>query len=95
MISDLPLSSQLKKCASTLNAQFEIRDAPEGIVGVQHSIKSRLKFLLTHVIHNFRENGNLIAYESFVNKDCKVRFNFRIDKDTKNLIGVTLLVQKK
>lgn len=32
MISDLPPFSQLKKCASTLNAQFEIRDAPEGIV---------------------------------------------------------------
>ena len=57
MISDLPRFNQLKKCASTLNAQFEIRDAPEGIVGVQQSIKSRLKLLLTHIIHNFRENG--------------------------------------
>ena len=28
---------------------------------------------------------NLIAYESFVNEVCKVRFNFRIDKDTKKL----------
>ena len=61
MISNLPPSSQLKKCASTLNAQFEIRDAPEGIVGVQQSIKSRLKFLLTHIIYNFSKNSTEIS----------------------------------
>ena len=49
-----PPFSQLKYCASALNAQFKIRDAPDGIVRVQQSIESRLK---THIIHNFRENG--------------------------------------
>ena len=28
---------------------------------------------------------NIIVYESFINEVCKVRFNFRIDKDTKKL----------
>ena len=49
VISDLPPFSQLKKCAPTLNAQFEIRDAPDGILGVQQCIKPRLKLLLTHI----------------------------------------------
>ena len=43
MISDLPPSNQLKKCASTLNAQFDIRDSPEGIrswSATEHQIKA-------------------------------------------------------
>ena len=55
-------------------AQFEIRDAPEGIVGVQQSIKSRLKLLL-HIIHNFRENSAEIPNVICIKDTNCERFN--------------------
>lgn len=56
MISDLPNSTQVKKCTTNLNSQFEIQDAPEGIVGVQQKIKPRLQLLLSNMIKNAEQN---------------------------------------
>ena len=49
MISDLPNSNQIKECTTYLNGQFDIHDAPEGVIGVQQKIKPRLHLFLTNM----------------------------------------------
>jgi len=39
---DLPRSCQIKALANLLNSQFEIRDSPNGVIGVQQSLKDRV-----------------------------------------------------
>lgn len=57
MISNLPSSSQIHKCTKQLNAQYEIQNAPSGIVGVQQSLKAQLQFVLTCMVNNAELNG--------------------------------------
>ena len=61
MISDLPNSSQIKKCPTYLNAQFDIQDAPEGIVWVQQRIKPRLHLFLTNIAKNAIESNTPLS----------------------------------
>lgn len=42
MISSLPSSNSVKRPTSTLNSQFDIVCAPNGIVGVQQSLRARI-----------------------------------------------------
>ena len=42
--SNLPSSNKVKKLAKELNSKFEIKKAPNGVVGVQQSLRSRLIF---------------------------------------------------
>ena len=39
LASDLPKSYQVKKLAQTLNSEFEIKPAPNKILGVQQSLR--------------------------------------------------------
>ena len=57
MISNLPSSSQIRKCTKELNEQFDIRNAPDGIVGVQQSLKTRLQFVLTNMVNDAELKG--------------------------------------
>ena len=50
MISDLPSSSQVKKLTGVLNSQYDIKKCPNGIIGVQQSIKLRIIQRLTHFV---------------------------------------------
>ena len=50
MISDLPGSSQIKKLMGVLNLQYDIKKCPNGIIGIQQSIKLRIVQCLTHFI---------------------------------------------
>ena len=43
MLSDLPSSSQVKKLTTTMNSEFNITSCPNNIIGVQQSIKERIK----------------------------------------------------
>ena len=52
MISNLPSSYQIKKYTKQMNDQYEIQNSPEGIVGVQQSLKTQLKFVITCLINN-------------------------------------------
>lgn len=57
MISNLPSSYQIRKYTKQLNDQYEIQNAPEGIVGIQQSLKMRLQFVLTFMVNNAESNG--------------------------------------
>ena len=59
---DLPRSCQIKALANLLNSQFEIRDAPNGIIGVQQSLKDRVMLRLKHLSDKSENvlNGNKI-----------------------------------
>ena len=50
IISDLPNSSQVKKLTGVLNSQYDINKCPNGIIGVQQSIKLRIVQRLTHFV---------------------------------------------
>ena len=56
---DLPRSCQTKALANLLNSQFEICDAPNGIIGVQQSLKDRVMLRLKHLSEDML-NGNKI-----------------------------------
>ena len=51
-----------KALANLLNSQFEIRDAPNGIIGVQQSLKDRVMLCLKHLSDKSENmlNGNKI-----------------------------------
>ena len=50
MVSDLPSSNQVKRLACKFNKTFCIRPSPNGIVGVQQSLRERLSIRLTELI---------------------------------------------
>ena len=45
---DLPRSCQIKALANLLNSQFEIHDSPNGVIGVQQSLKDHVLLRLKH-----------------------------------------------
>ena len=51
VLSDLPLSHAVKKLSKSLNSEFAIQRCPNGVTGVQQSIKMRLVQHLTICIH--------------------------------------------
>lgn len=57
MMSDLPSSSQIKKLTVSLNSQCDIRSCPNGIIGVQQSIRARIVQRLTHFIQKATKEG--------------------------------------
>lgn len=52
MLSNLPSSSKVKNLTRTLNSQLDIRSAPNGIVGVQQSLRARIMLWLTQLVEN-------------------------------------------
>ena len=52
MLSNLSSSSEVKNLTRTLNSQFDIRSAPNGIVGVQQSLRARVMLRLTQLVEN-------------------------------------------
>jgi len=61
MSSDLPSSYQIKKLTKTLNSTFNIRSCPNGIMGVQQSIKSRIIQCLTAFVQRTSKEGVMIS----------------------------------
>jgi len=57
MVSNLPSSHQIKKLTKTLNSKFNIRSCPNGIIGVQQSLKSRIIRRLTVFIQRTSKEG--------------------------------------
>ena len=57
VISNLPNSSQVTKKAKLLNSHTEIRCAPNGIVGVQQSLRTHLKARLIKIIERCRNES--------------------------------------
>ena len=57
MMSDLPSSSQIKKLTVSLNSQCDIQSCPNGIIGVQQSIKARVTQRLTHFVQKATKEG--------------------------------------
>ena len=55
MISNLPNSSQVKRLTRTLNSQSEIVRAPNGVIGVQQSLRARLFLRIIKFIENSKE----------------------------------------
>ena len=60
MLSDLPKSNQVKKLAHEMSHQFNIYNAPSGIVGVQQSLKARITTRLAHLIEKGAKLGKQI-----------------------------------
>ena len=48
--SDLPRSCQVKKLTRTLNSQFDIKPAPNKILGVQQCLRARVTSCLTRLV---------------------------------------------
>jgi len=59
MLSNLPSSSKLKCLTCTLNSQFEIRSAPNGIVGVQQSLREHNMVRLTHLLEKAHKEDEI------------------------------------
>ena len=59
MLSNLPSSSKLKSLTRTLNAQFEIHSAPNGIGGVQQSLRERIMVRLTHLVEKAHKEDEI------------------------------------
>jgi len=60
--SDLPKSCQVKKLAQTLNSEFEIKPAPNKILGVQQSLRLRIISCLTRLIEKAsKERKNFLV----------------------------------
>lgn len=57
MISDLPSSTRIKKLAGTLNSHYDIRKCPNGIIGVQQSIKARIIQRITNFVEQASTEG--------------------------------------
>ena len=55
MVTNLPTSSTVKKLTSTLNSNYDIKNAPNGIVGVLQSLRKRLIFHVTKLERQYRE----------------------------------------
>ena len=55
MISNLPNSSQIKSLTRILNEDFNIHSTPNGVVGVQQSLRERIMIRLTHLIDKASE----------------------------------------
>ena len=53
--SDLPKSNQVKKLAHEMSNQFHIYNAPDGVVGVQQSLKASITIRLRHLIERGRK----------------------------------------
>lgn len=60
MVTNLPSSSKIKKLTSTLNSAYDILDIPNGIVGVQQSLRRRLRFHVTKLEERYREANKLL-----------------------------------
>jgi len=52
MLSDLPLSSQIKKLKSSLDSKYDTKTPPGNTIGVQQSLKARMTPCLKTIIQN-------------------------------------------
>ena len=59
MVANLLNSSQIKSLTCTLNDDFNIRSTPNGVVGVQQSVRERIMVRLTHLIDKASEQGDV------------------------------------
>ena len=57
MLSNLPNSSEVKKLTQALNSKFEIRNTPNGVVGVQQSLRKHVTACLTHLVEKRLADG--------------------------------------
>ena len=57
LASDLPKSYQVKKLAQILNSEFEIKPAPNKILGVQQSLRVRLTSCLNRLVEKAAMDG--------------------------------------
>ena len=55
MVSDLPRSCRLQTLVHDMNSQFAIRSTPNGIIGVQQSLKDRITARLKKLVNNNTE----------------------------------------
>ena len=57
MLSNLPHSCEVNRLTQTLNSKFEIRSAPNGVVGVQQSLRKHVTVCLTHLVEKYSADG--------------------------------------
>lgn len=57
VVSDMPKSCQVKKLTQQINSMFKITQTPNGVLGVQQSIKARVTVRLTHLIEKAAKDG--------------------------------------
>ena len=60
VISDLPTFHEIRKLSTSLNSKCEIRNCPNGVCGVQQSIKKRLVQRLTTFVRIANQEGILV-----------------------------------
>ena len=57
LASDLPKSYQVKKAVQALNSEFEIKPAPNKILGVQQSLRVRLTSCVNRLVEKASQDG--------------------------------------
>ena len=66
MVSSLPSSSQIKSLTHKLNDAYNICSTPNGVVGVQQSLRERVIVRLTHLIDIAMEQESLESVPSTI-----------------------------
>ena len=61
MILDLPTFHEVKKLSVSLNSKYKIRSCPNGVDGVQQSLKQRLEQHLIIFIQKAKKEGASVA----------------------------------
>ena len=57
MMSDTPSSSQIKRLTVSMNSQYDFQSCPNGVIGVQQSIKAKIMQCLTHFVQKATKEG--------------------------------------
>ena len=61
VVFDLPRSYQVKSIAQEINSGYKITQAPNGVLGVQQSLKARVTSRLTYLVQKAEKNGKEIS----------------------------------
>ena len=72
--SDFPNSNKLKRCVYDLNAKYEIKDAPENIVGVQQKLSASVQ-KINDMTSETDQGARTVADKSELSKRSPQRFN--------------------
>ena len=57
IVSDLPKSCQVKRLTQEINSRFKIKPSPNGVLGVQQSLRARVTDCLTCSVDKAAQDG--------------------------------------
>ena len=58
VVSDMPRSYQVKRVTQEMNSGFKIAQTPNGVLGVQQSLRAHVTDRLTYLVQKEAKDGN-------------------------------------